>query len=316
MRVDGVLLLDKPSGLSSNAALQRVRRLFGADRAGHTGTLDPLASGMLPVVFGDAAKFGQGLLDADKEYLVSIRLGLRTSTGDAEGEVLEALPVPEFTAAQVEAAMARLRGPIEQVPPMYSALKRDGRPLYAYARRGQTVEREPRPVRIERFELTGRSAVLLEAAVRCSKGTYVRTLAEDLGRLLGCGAHVAALRRVGIGRHRIGECVALEALEQPGLPAGPGRQAWLQARLLPIDTLVEGLPRLDLDAAAVRALIEGRQPLAPDAGGGQGPGLWRAYGPGGRFLGLVEAAGQQLRSRRLVRTEGWEADRAPEAGPD
>jgi tRNA pseudouridine55 synthase len=199
---DGALLLDKALGPSSNAALQQAKRLFGAAKAGHAGTLDPLASGLLVVLFGEATKFAGPLLDSDKEYLATLKLGEKTRTGDAEGEVLERRPV-DVAEPRIEAALARFRGSIEQLPPMHSALKRDGVPLYKLARRGETVARQARRVSILRLELLRYASPHLELRVVCSKGTYVRTLAEDIGEALGTGAHLAALRRTGAGRFRI-----------------------------------------------------------------------------------------------------------------
>jgi tRNA pseudouridine55 synthase len=210
--LDGVLLLDKGIGLSSNDALMRAKRLFLAKKAGHTGTLDPLASGLLPLCFGEATKFSQDLLDADKTYEATMRLGIQTSTGDAEGEVLQTRPV-EVSVPDVEAALERFRGPISQVPPMHSALKRDGKPLYEYARAGQVVERVAREVTIHALDLLGAALPDVTFRVTCSKGTYVRTLAEDIGAALGCGAHLIALRRTGVGALTLDRAVTLEALE-------------------------------------------------------------------------------------------------------
>jgi len=295
VRVDGVVFLDKPVGLSSNAALQRARRAFGADHAGHTGTLDPLASGLLPIVLGEAAKFSHALLDADKEYLAAVALGRTTATGDAEGATLEERAVPAFDDAALQACLASFRGPIEQVPPMYSAIKRGGRPLYSYARRGETVERAARMVTISTLELCGRGAGTLELRVRCSKGTYVRTLAEDIGRALGCGAHLSALRRTAVGAFGIEQCVALEALER----ASPAERA---ALIHPADTLLAGMPRVDLDAAQSARLQKGQSveesptPVDPAE-------TARAYGPAGQFIGVVERRAGRLHARRLMRLD-------------
>ena len=212
-RLDGVLLLDKPRGLGSNAALQAAKRLYGAQKAGHAGTLDPLASGLLPVLFGEATKVSQLALDADTEYLASAHLGITTTTADAEGEVLERRPVTIARDA-IEPALALLRGPIDQVPPLYSALKHAGQPLYAIARQGRSVERPARRVQIHELELLRFEGDRLDLRVRCSKGTYVRTLVEDLGRALGCGAHLAALRRTAAGAFRIANAVTLERLQR------------------------------------------------------------------------------------------------------
>ena len=211
--VDAALLLDKPLGLSSNAALQRAKRIYRAAKAGHAGTLDPLASGLLVVLFGEATKFAGPLLDADKEYLATLKLGERTATGDAEGEVLEKKTV-QVTEAGLLSVLQRFQGEIEQVPPMHSALKHEGTPLYRLARRGEKVERTARRVRISELQLLKCDGAALELRVVCSKGTYIRVLAEDIGEALGCGAHLSALRRTASGRFRIEEAIGLEALEE------------------------------------------------------------------------------------------------------
>jgi tRNA pseudouridine55 synthase len=212
-KVDGVLLLDKPVGWSSNDALIKAKRLLLALKGGHTGTLDPFATGLLPLCFGEATKFSQDLLEADKTYDTTVHLGVATSTGDTEGEVLESLPV-NVSLAQIEAVLAQFRGPIQQVPPMHSALKRDGKPLYEYARAGITLEREARAVVIHRLELLGYEAPFLKLRVACSKGTYIRVLGEDIGRALGCGAHLQALRRIQVGALLLDQHVmTLDALE-------------------------------------------------------------------------------------------------------
>src|SRR5262245_32322385 len=226
--VDGVLLLDKPSGPSSNAVLQRAKRLLGAARAGHTGTLDPLASGLLVIAFGEATKFSGGLLEADKAYRARLRFGARTSTGDAEGEVLERSEVA-VSEEGLRAALERFRGEIGQVPPMYAAIKRDGRPLYDYARRGQMVERTARRITIRRLELEKFDRDEADLTVECSKGTYIRTLAEDIGESLGCGAHLAALERTAVGPFSLSQAIGLEALEALP-PAAAGERAAIPAR--------------------------------------------------------------------------------------
>jgi len=286
--VDGVLLLDKPSGITSNHALQKARRLLNAAKAGHTGTLDPLASGLLPMTFGEATKFSSDLLDADKLYRATVRFGVRTRTADAEGEVIETRPVA-FTRGQLEAALARLTGTIEQVPPMHSALKRDGTALYVYARAGVEVERAPRSATIHRLaliEFAGQTAVI---DVHCSKGTYVRVLAEDLGAALGCGAHLAALRRTGVGALTLARSVALDALE--AMPPAVRRE-WL----LPVDTLLSALPRVALGPEQARRFTHGN---AIDLG--RAAGRVRVYGPGEQLLGLAEIDERgALNPRRLV----------------
>lgn len=273
-QLDGVLLLDKPGGMTSNAALQKAKWLLNAAKAGHTGTLDPMATGLLPLCFGEATKFAGTLLAADKCYEAAIRLGVRTDTADAEGQAIERRPVTA-TREQVAAALARFTGDILQVPPMHSALKRDGKPLYEYARKGIELERQPRPVTIHALELRSFDGDLLRIRVDCSKGTYVRTLAEDIGAALGCGGHLAGLRRMRIGPLGIEQATTLDALET--LP--PGER---DALLRPADALLEGLPRAELDAAAAQRFGHG-QPVAGPAG--PSGGLIRAYA-GGRFLGL------------------------------
>jgi tRNA pseudouridine55 synthase len=292
-QLDGVLLLDKPQGMTSNAALQAARRLYGAAKAGHSGTLDPLATGLLPVLFGEATKFGAALLDADKTYVTEIALGTTTTTGDAEGEVVERRTA-NVTERDVAAALARFRGPIAQVPPMYSALKRDGRPLYAYARAGTSVERAPRTVTIHALSLDAFAGDRLKVTVHCSKGTYIRVLAEDIGRALGCGAHVAALRRTAIGHLRLAEAVTLDALA--GL-ASDARDALLR----PADAVIDRLPRVQLAPDAADRFAHGQAVAAPQAAAG----AVRVYRGEGAFLGTgtVSAAGA-LQPVRLVRSAG------------
>lgn len=292
--VDGVLLLDKPRGITSNLALQKARRLLNAAKAGHTGTLDPIATGLLPLAFGEATKFSADLLEADKEYEATLALGVRTTTADAEGGVVETGPVA-VTRAQLEAVLARFTGTIEQTPPMHSALKRDGRPLYDYARRGIEIERAPRSVRIERLEPLDFDGARARVLVACSKGTYVRALAEDIGAALGCGAHLAALRRTRVGRMTLEHAVTLAALEL--MPAAVRRE-WL----LPVDALLGDLPRIDL-ADRQAALFAHGGPL--DLGvPPEGPGRRRVYGPDQRLLGLAELDERGvLNPRRLISTE-------------
>ena len=289
-QVDGVLLLDKPAGLTSNACLGVVKRLFNAASAGHTGTLDPFATGLLPVALGEATKFSQGLLEADKTYRAVMRLGVRTTTGDIEGDVVETLPACADE-AKVRAAMERFRGPIDQVPPMHSALKRDGRPLYEYARAGITLERAARRVTIHRLDWLSRDGDDVAFRVRCSKGTYVRTLAEDIGGALGCGAHLRELRREAVGD------LTLEGAHTPAALEAMTQEA-RDACLGPVDALVSGLPRVALDAPrAARLMLGQRVPLeemAPDL-----PAC-RAYGADGRFLGLVRIASGVAHPLRLV----------------
>jgi len=291
-RIDGVLLLDKPHGIGSNAALQHARRLLAAERAGHTGTLDPMASGLLGLCFGDATKFSAELLDAGKTYVATLQLGVRTSSGDAEGEVLERRPV-SVTREQFEHALGRFRGEIKQVPPMYSALKRDGRPLYEYARKGIAVEREARTVLVNGLELREFDGDRAVVSVDCSKGTYVRALAEDIGAALGCGAHLCALVRTGIGRFKLERAHRFEEIE--ALP-----EARRTELLLPVDSLLDGLPALALDDGQAAGFLQGQAVPAAEAGRGR----MRVYAPGGRFLGVGEARPDgRLHPRRLVRPD-------------
>nr|WP_315189691.1 tRNA pseudouridine(55) synthase TruB [uncultured Albidiferax sp.] len=251
--VHGVLLLDKPLGLSSNDALQKVKWLLRGEKAGHTGTLDPLATGVLPLCFGAATKFSQLHLDADKTYRATARLGVKTSTGDAEGDVIETRPVA-VTQAQIDTVVPRFTGPIQQVPPMYSALKRDGKPLYEYARAGIELERPARDVEI--FELNVALTPMesaqeaIEIVAKCSKGTYIRTLGEDIGEALGCGAHLTSLRRIATGDFAIEQCVTLAALEAM-------TEDERLACLLPVDALLAQHRRVTLDAQNAGRFLSG-----------------------------------------------------------
>ena len=247
--VDGVLLLDKPVGLSSNDALIKAKRVLNAKKAGHTGTLDPFATGLLPLCFGEATKFSQDLLEADKSYEATVHLGIKTTTGDTEGEALETRAV-DVTIEQIEAALARYRGPILQVPPMYSALKRDGKALYEYAREGITLEREARPVTIHALSLVEYAAPFLTIRVTCSKGTYVRVLGEDIGAALGCGAHLNALRRVAVGAL---DTVGMITLDD--LLAHPDPLSLLR----PVDALLSSFPALELTAELAKRFLQGQR---------------------------------------------------------
>jgi len=281
-KLDGVLLLDKPVGPSSSAVLQAVKRLLAAQKAGHAGTLDPLASGLLPLLFGEATKFAQFGLDAVKEYRAQVALGAATDTGDAEGQVTERRPV-EVSAARLEQALAQFRGPITQVPPMYSALKHEGRPLYALARAGRTVERAARQVTVHELELLARDADLLQLRIRCSKGTYVRQLAIDIGLALGTVAHLAALRRTAVAGFRLEQAVALDDLQALGEEA---RLAWL----LPPDRLLENLPRLALPAAVAARFLNGQAVTLGGPAPAPGAGPCRVYSEAGALLGIGETA--------------------------
>ncbi len=289
--LDGVVLLDKPSGVSSNAALQRARRALGAAKAGHAGTLDPLASGLLPLLLGEATKLAGALLDADKRYEATVALGTTTTTGDVEGAVLERRPVA-VTQRDLDLAAVRFLGEVEQVPPMHSALKHRGRPLYDYARRGVSVPRPARRVTIHELTLELATATTVRLYLRCSKGTYVRTLAEDLGAELGCGAHLSLLRRTGVGPFSVAEAIALDALES----APPAER---QRCIRPVEVLVGHLPEVELSAQLAGRFRQG-QVVATARPVPQG--AVRVLGPDRRFLGLGEGAGgAAVRPTRLVR---------------
>jgi tRNA pseudouridine55 synthase len=287
-RVDGVLLLDKPPGVTSNAALQRARRALRAEKAGHTGTLDPLASGLLPLCFGEATKFAQPLLEARKEYVATLAFGASTTTGDAEGEIVERAPVA-FTMDELAAALRRFEGDIMQLPPRHAALKFQGRAYYEYARAGLDVPRVPRPATIRALDLVEWTPPLATLRVVCSKGTYVRVLAEDVARALGSRAHLAGLRRTASGAFRIESAVDLAVVEA----CAPGE---IDAWLLPVDAALAAEPRLDLDDRAVDALRHGRIVDVPAVQDGP----WRCCGPDGRFVGLAHASAGTLRARRML----------------
>lgn len=301
--IDGILLLNKPSGISSNQALQRAKYLFQARKAGHTGNLDVLASGLLPVCFGEATKVCQFLLDADKHYVSAFTFGQQTATGDAEGEVIRAASTAGLDAAQVRAAMAAFSGWIEQLPPMHSALKHHGQPLYKLARQGLEIEREKRRIRLDRFELLNFTTPTAEVDIVCSKGTYVRSLAEDLGAALGCGAYVSALRRDGAGPFQLAQAYTLDALETL---AAQGMAA-LDAVLLGADRALEHLPRAVLAEDAVVRFQRGqtvRTDAAPSAG------QLRLYDAAQRFIGVGEVRDDGgIAPRRLFHTQAPETQR-------
>lgn len=276
--VNGVLLLDKPGGISSQMAVTRVKSLFDAAKAGHTGTLDPMATGLLPVTLGEGTKFSHAMLEADKAYLATVRLGVTTTTGDLEGEVLTRAPV-DADPQRVEAALAQFRGDIAQTPPMYSALKHAGRPLYEYARAGVQVARAPRHVTIRALQLQDCSATDVRINVACSKGTYIRVLAEDIGKTLGCGATLAELRRTHVGRFSLDEAVTLDRLSAM-------TEVERVRHLLPADALLAGLPSLELDAEQALRIARGQ---AVNCTGMTNTGLVRVYGPGSAFLGVAHA---------------------------
>ncbi|MFP4129549.1 MAG: tRNA pseudouridine(55) synthase TruB [Halorhodospira sp.] len=292
--VTGVLLLDKPAGLTSNKALQSVKRLFGARKAGHTGSLDPLATGLLPICFGEATKVSGFLLDADKRYVVTCKLGVATDTGDAEGEEAERAPVPGLEAEQVEAALAGFRGAIEQLPPMYSAIKHQGQRLYDLARQGVEVEREPRQVEIYRLEAIAQREDELELAVHCAKGTYIRTLAEDIARALGTVGHVCALRRLGLGPYQEPAMWTMEMLEAR---AETGREA-LDATLLPMDSALQQYTGVELADDLAYFVAQGQPVFVPKA---PTEGWLRLYDRAGGFLGMGQALDDgRIGPKRLV----------------
>jgi tRNA pseudouridine55 synthase len=289
--VDGVLLLNKPVGITSNAALQKAKWLLNARKAGHTGTLDPFADGLLPLCFGEATKFSAYLLDADKHYRAVQQLGVTTSTGDPEGEILSRAEV-HASCADLEAVLPRFTGEIEQIPPMHSALKHQGRPLYEYARAGIEIDRPPRKVTIRSLEVVECAPPRVVLDVQCSAGTYIRTLAQDIGAALGCGAHLTALTRLGSGgfkleqAHSLAELEALDATQRHAL-------------LLPADCLVAHLPAIMLEDAEAEGLRQGRSIAHVTAE----PGLIRAYTTANTFIGLVDADAGQLAPRRLIATQ-------------
>jgi len=300
--VSGILLLNKPAGITSNGALQRVKYLMYAARAGHTGSLDPLATGVLPICLGEATKFTQFLLDSDKSYLSTFRLGVTTATGDADGEVLARVDASVVTGDRIEAALVAFRGDIMQVPSMYSALKKDGVPLYKLARQGVEVEREARPATIHEYRLLDfrpGAVAEVDVMVRCSKGTYIRTLAEDLGQALGCGAHVASLHRSAAGPFRDDQTITLAQLES--LREGK-RAEDLDFLLQPPETSVADLLRVNLPESVAWYFRRGQPVMAPkvcrDAAQGD---IVRIFQSDGQFLGVGEVMEDgRLTPRRLV----------------
>ena len=289
-QLNGVLLLDKPAGISSNQALQQAKRLFQAAKAGHTGNLDPLATGLLPICFGEATKFSNFLLDAEKTYHAIIKLGITTTTGDAEGEVLSTSPV-EVNDEQVRMALEGLIGEISQTPPMYSALKHQGKPLYEYARAGIDIERKTRGVTIYSIKLQDFRQDELEIIVHCSKGTYIRTLAEDIGKFLECGAHLVFLRRLTTGHFSLEHAWALEQLEAMTMEER-------DQCLLDVDASIDNLPKVALDETSMYYLMQGQKVWKS---GIIPAGLFRLYGPQDNFLGLGELADDgKISPKRLV----------------
>lgn len=293
-QIDGILLLDKPTGITSNAALQRVKRHYNASKAGHTGSLDPLASGMLPICFGEATKFSQYLLEADKTYLVEAKLGVRTTTSDAEGEVVSEKPVANYTLADLDQAFAKFRGEIEQVPSMFSAIKHQGQPLYKIARQGIVVERESRKLTVHRLDVLSYRDEIVKFELKCSKGTYVRTIVDDFGEHLGCGAHVISLRRLNVGPYEVSGMVTLETLEQQS------QFDQLDQYLLPTDTSIKEWPELSIAPNLAFYLQQGQSVFIPNA---PANGWVRLVMKDGTFIGVGEIeSGGKVAPRRLVKT--------------
>ncbi|MEA1889993.1 MAG: tRNA pseudouridine(55) synthase TruB [Pseudomonadota bacterium] len=290
--VDGILLLDKGLGLSSNRALQQAKRLFNARKAGHTGSLDPLASGLLPLCFGEATKLSQYLLDSDKRYLTTFKLGETTTTGDAEGDVISKKPV-SVTDQKIEAVLNKFRGVIEQVPPMYSAIKKNGQPLYKLARKGIEVERKSRTVEIFDLSMLAFENEFVTLDVHCSKGFYIRSLAFDIGEALGCGAHVTELRRTMAGKFDVSDAVTLEQLEKMD------SEQRLQ-QLLPLDAGINEMPRVSLELDPSHYFRQGQTVRADEV---PQVGLVRVYSENEYFIGIGEALeGRRIKPKRLLST--------------
>ena len=293
--LDAVLLLDKPLGLSSNQALQRVKYLFQVKKAGHTGSLDPLATGLLPICFGEATKFSQFWFDADKTYEVRAHLGVRMTTGDLEGECVATRPVPPLSASACQLALNQFLGETQQTPTMYSALKHQGKPLYEYARRGIVIDRPSRPIYIESIELINYEAPFLDFRVRCSKGTYIRSLVDDLGEALGCGAHVAVLRRISVG-----DLMAADMVSLPQLTDCKDDLNRLDVYLSPITRLLGHLPVKNLVSREVQKIKLG-QFIRPYPA--VSPGMIVLLADDGKFLGMGEVNEQGLLNpKRLIST--------------
>lgn len=279
-QVNGVLLLDKPTGITSNAALQRVKRLFNANKAGHTGSLDPLATGMLPLCLGEATKISSFLLSADKEYQASLKLGVKTDSADADGTIVQTRPVEAYTESRILEVLDSFLGPISQIPPMHSALKQNGQPLYKLAHQGIEVERKPRDVTIHSLKLLRFEGDKLDIEVRSSKGTYIRTLAEDIGEALGCGAHITMLRRTGVGPLDGQKMYSLEALEAIAEESG---MSALDELLLPMESTLPDWPEVRLSEDASFYLCQGQSVFVPQM---TESGWVRLYASDERFLGL------------------------------
>jgi tRNA pseudouridine55 synthase len=281
-KINGILLLDKPYDATSNDSLQRIKYLFNAKKAGHTGSLDPLATGMLPICFGEATKICQFLLESDKYYSVTAKLGVRTATGDAEGDVLASKPFDDVTRERIEALLPQFTGAIQQVPPMFSAVKFQGKPLYKLARRGIEIERQPRSVHIHALQLASFAGDEFVIQVHCSKGTYIRTLVDDLGLALGCGAYVSQLRRTAVSPYQDSPMYTFEDLTEIEKTEG---LAGLRRILLPLDSAVQNYPAIRLTTAATFYLRMGQPVMAPQI---RSHGLIRLFSDDGRFLGIGE----------------------------
>ena len=297
--IDGILLLDKPVGITSNGVLQQVKRLYFANKAGHTGSLDPLANGMLPICLGQATRMSAFLLEADKRYRATFRLGQRTNTGDAEGEVIETRTVPDLSTQQLELVLQRFRGPISQIPPMHSAIKHQGKPLYVLAHQGLEVERQAREVTIYSLDLLSLQGAEMEVDVHCSKGTYVRTLAEDIGEQLGVGAHVSALRRLSVGPFADSE--SMHTVEQLTAAAEQGYDA-LDALLLPLQAAIADRPSVHLGPDSAFYVRQGQPVMVPRA---PTEGLVRIFQGEDDFIGVGEVLDDgRIGPRRLIHKQG------------
>jgi tRNA pseudouridine55 synthase len=296
-RIDGVVLLDKPSGMSSQSAVTSVKRLLHAEKAGHTGTLDPMATGLLPVCLGEATKYSQDLLDADKAYLAQLRFGIQTDTGDAQGQIIAEKSTAEvvdnaMAKTLIDAILPRFIGDIQQVPPMYSALKRDGKPLYEYARSGIEIEREARRITIYSIKLLNVQWPVIDIEVHCSKGTYIRVLAEDMGHALGCGAHLIGLRRTMVGHLSLAQSASLESLQHSA------------PQILPVDALLQTLPELTVDDIQAKRLEMGqRVPCAVNIATQWANSLFRIYRSQAlpqNFIGTADWRSGVLHPRRFI----------------
>ena len=296
-RIDGVVLLDKPSGMSSQSAVTSVKRLLHAEKAGHTGTLDPMATGLLPVCLGEATKYSQDLLDADKAYLAQLRFGIQTDTGDAQGQIIAEKSTAEvvdnvMAKTLIGAILPRFIGDIQQVPPMYSALKRDGKPLYEYARSGIEIEREARRITIYSIKLLNVQWPVIDIEVHCSKGTYIRVLAEDMGHALGCGAHLIGLRRTMVGHLSLAQSASLESLQHSA------------PQILPVDALLQTLPELTVDDIQAKRLEMGqRVPCAVNIATQWANSLFRIYRSQAlpqNFIGTADWRSGVLHPRRFI----------------